>query len=43
MTKHENIQMLLNPFALRTAKTLWNFDRSECDRVKAVLMWCHNI
>ena len=25
---------LLNPIALRTAKTLWSFGRSECNRVK---------
>ena len=25
---------LLNPIALRTAKTLWNFGRSEGNRVK---------
>ena len=24
----------LNPFALRTAKTLWSFGHSECSRVK---------
>ena len=24
----------LNPFALRTAKTLWRFGYSECNRVK---------
>ena len=25
----------INPIALRTAKTLWSFDHSECNRVKA--------
>ena len=25
---------LLNPIALRMAKTPWSFDRSECNRVK---------
>ena len=25
-----------NPIALRTAKTLWSFDRSECNRVKVL-------
>ena len=24
----------INPIALRTAKTLWSFDRSDCNRVK---------
>ena len=27
----------INPTAFRTAKTLWSFDRSECNRVKAKL------
>ena len=27
----------LNPFALRMAKTLWSFGRSECNKVKNVL------
>ena len=27
--------MFLNPFALRMAKTLWSFGRSECNRVKS--------
>ena len=26
--------LVLNPIALRTAKTLWSFGRSECNRVK---------
>ena len=26
--------LALNPIALRTAKTLWSFGRSECNRVK---------
>ena len=26
-----------NPIALRTAKTLWSFGRSECNRVNGVL------
>ena len=26
--------LLLNPIALRTAKTLWSFDCSKCNRVK---------
>ena len=29
---------MLNPFELRTAKTLWNFGHSECNRVRV-----HNI
>ena len=29
-----NIGSTLNPIALRMAKTLWSFDRSECNRVK---------
>ena len=28
--------MLFNPFPLRTAKTLWSFGRSECNRVKSL-------
>ena len=31
-----NITFLLNPIALRTAKILWNFGHSECNRVKDV-------
>ena len=27
---------MLNPTALRTAKTPWSFGRSECNRVKAI-------
>ena len=27
-------KILFNPIALRTAKTLWSFGRSECNRVK---------
>ena len=29
----------INPFALRTAKTLWSFGGSECNRVKSVKGW----
>ena len=25
---------VFNPTALRAAKTLWSFDRSECNRIK---------
>ena len=25
---------MFNPIAIRTAKTLWSFDHSECNRVK---------
>ena len=32
------LYMHLNPVALRTAKTLWSFDRSECSRVKYTLI-----
>ena len=28
------VRLLFNPIALRTAKTLWSFDCSECNRVK---------
>ena len=27
--------IFVNPIALRTAKTLWSFDSSECNRVKS--------
>ena len=30
----------LNPIALRTAKTLWSFGHSECNRVEAVVWPC---
>ena len=30
----ETIRILLNPIALGTAKTLWSFGCSECNRVK---------
>ena len=30
---------ILNPVALRMAKTLWSFDHSECNRVKCVRAW----
>ena len=40
----EELQYLLqsehisvNPIALRTAKTLWSFGHSECNRVKDIL------
>ena len=29
--------VIFNPFALRTAKTLWSFGRSQCKRVKKSL------
>ena len=32
--QHVNIPIDLNPIALRTAKSLWGFDSSECNRVK---------
>ena len=35
--------LLFNPFALRTAKTLWSFGCSECNRVKALLVWHEEI
>ena len=28
----------INPIALRTAKTLWSFGRSECNRVNALIL-----
>ena len=28
--------LLFNPIALRMAKTLWSFGRSECNRVKNI-------
>ena len=33
---HEQLgkKVFINPIALRTAKTLWSFGRSECNRVK---------
>ena len=35
--KIENcIVVSFNPIAVRTAKTLWSFSRSECNRVKGV-------
>ena len=30
-----------NPIALRTAKTLWSFGRSECNRVKHKYLCMH--
>ena len=30
-----NIFLQFIPIALRKAKTLWSFDRSECNRVKS--------
>ena len=32
-----------NPLALRLAKTLWGFGRSECKRVKAVVTECRGM
>ena len=29
----------INPIALRTAKTLWSFDHSECNWVKILDEW----
>ena len=33
----ELILEIINPIALRMAKTLWSFGRSECNRVKVVI------
>ena len=33
---------ILNPFALRMAKTLWSFGRSECKRVKYFRVVCES-
>ena len=30
------MKFALNPIALRTAKTLWSFGHSECNRVKGM-------
>ena len=30
--------VIFNPIALRTAKTLWSFGRSECNKVKHVIL-----
>ena len=30
---------MVNPIALRTAKTLWSFGYSECSRVNAALVY----
>ena len=30
------LDSLFNPVALRTAKIVWSFDRSECNRVKVL-------
>ena len=39
-----DLQYLFNPTALRMAKTLWSFGRSECDRVHVVYcVWKSNI
>ena len=34
------MHMHLHPVALKKAKTLWSFDRSECNRVKCSLGAC---
>ena len=33
-TSSESAPFHFNPFAVRTAKTLWSFDRSECNMFK---------
>ena len=38
MEKHGNVLIYLNPIALRMAKTLLSFGRSECNRVKLTLV-----
>ena len=36
--KKKTKKTTFNPFALRTAKTLWSFDHSECNRVKEFIL-----
>ena len=36
MSIHLSLLAALNPIALRTAKILWSFVHSECNRVKEV-------
>ena len=38
-TKSSFSGLLLNPIALRTAKTLWSFGCSECNRVRTFLLF----
>ena len=33
---HWKMEQYINPISLKTAKTLWSFGRSECNRVKAM-------
>ena len=33
------LSFCLNPVALRTAKTLWSFGRSECNRVNETILY----
>ena len=43
LDKHTWKFYLLNPIALRTAKTLWSFDYSECNRVKVYWLYLNPI
>ena len=36
-----DIRLRFNPVALKTAKTLWSFGRSECNRVKPLFVNGH--
>ena len=36
---YKHFKLVFNPIALRTAKTLWSFGRSECNRVKSFPLW----
>ena len=37
-THYKQLPTDINPIALRTAKTLWSFGSSECNRLKMVTM-----
>ena len=35
--------LMINPIAIRTAKTLWSFGCSECNRIKTAEYWCNSM